>query len=302
MLRSFFLFLSRQHSMQHWVVRFPITRRMARRFVAGDHLEDGLAAVEAINAMGAKASLDFLGENVRNVDEAREAQQAYFRALDAIAQRRLDSNISLKLTQLGLDVSLELCYRLVRAIAARAHAQGNDVEIDMEASRYTDATLEIVHRLREEFPRVGVAIQAYLYRSERDVRELIQRRVKVRLVKGAYLEPPSIAFPSKRQVNRNFVHLMKILLDSRQYHAIATHDPRIIDQTIAHARERGISPTEFEFQMIYGVRRDLQRRLVQEGWILRVYIPYGTHWYAYFMRRLAERPANVLFLMRHIFR
>ncbi len=302
MLRSFFLYLSRNSQVQDWLVRLPVSRRWVRRFVAGERLEEALRVVEALQRSGAKAALDFLGENVRSVDEARQAQQAYQAALDEIHRRGLDCNISIKLTQMGLDLSPELCLELVRPIVAQAQAYGTDVEFDMESSAYTDATLAIVHRLRDEFERVGVAIQAYLYRSESDVRALIRRGIKVRLVKGAYREPVSIAFPTKRQVNENFVHLMEILLDSGHYHAIATHDARLIARAIDYARRKGLSPKAFEFQMLYGIRRDLQERLVREGWTLRVYVPYGTHWYPYFMRRLAERPANVFFLLRHIAR
>jgi len=302
MLRAFFLYLSRNSQVQDWVVRLPVSRRWVRRFVAGERLEEALRVVEALQKSGAKAALDFLGENVRSAEEARQAQQAYQAALDEIHRRGLDCNISIKLTQMGLDLSPDLCFQLVRPIVAQAQAYGTDVEFDMESSAYTDATLRIVHRLRDEFERVGVAIQAYLYRSEQDVWALIRRGIKVRLVKGAYREPPDIAFPTKRQVDANFVHLMEILLDSGHYHAIATHDARLIARAIDYARRKGLSPRAFEFQMLYGIRRDLQERLVREGWTLRVYVPYGTHWYPYFMRRLAERPANVLFLLRHIAR
>jgi proline dehydrogenase len=302
MLRSFFLYLSRSPQVQDWVVRLPVSRRWVRRFVAGERLEEALRAVQVLQESGAKAVLDFLGENVRSPEVARQAQQAYQEALDAIHRQGLDCSISIKLTQMGLDLSPELCLELVRPIVAQAHRYATDVEFDMESSAYTDATLAIVHRLREEFDRVGVAIQAYLYRSEQDVRGLIQRGIKVRLVKGAYREPSGIAFPTKRQVDENFIHLMEILLDSGQYHAIATHDARLIARTIDYARRKGLSPRAFEFQMLYGIRQDLQARLIHEGWTLRVYVPYGTHWYPYFMRRLAERPANVWFLLRHLVR
>ncbi|MCS7312495.1 MAG: proline dehydrogenase family protein [Acidobacteria bacterium] len=288
--------------MQDWVVRLPVSRQWVRRFVAGERLEEALRVVATLQRSGAKAALDFLGENVHSAEEARQAQQAYRVALDEIYRLGLDCNISVKLTQMGLALSPELCLELVRPVVAQAQAYGTDVEVDMESSAYTDATLAIVHRLRDEFERVGVAIQAYLYRSESDVWALIQRGIKVRLVKGAYREPPRVAFPTKRQVNENFVHLMEILFDSGQYHAIATHDARLIARALDDARRRGLSPRAFEFQMLYGIRRDLQERLVREGWTLRVYVPYGTHWYPYFMRRLAERPANVLFLLRHIAR
>ncbi len=301
MMRALFLYLSQQPAWQQRLVGFRPTRRLVRRFIAGETLEEAIAAIRQLQQAGAKASLDMLGENVRSEQEARVAQQAYVQSLQMIHAYGLDSNISIKPTHLGLDIDRALCYDLVESLVERAHALHNMVEIDMESSAYTDATLDLVHRLRDRFERVGVAIQAYLYRSERDVRRLIERGIKVRLVKGAYKEPPSVAFPRKKEVDRNYVHLMKILLDSGQYHAIATHDARIIEEAMAYTRAIGRDPRSFEFQMLYGVRRDLQQRLIREGWILRIYVPYGTHWYPYFMRRLAERPANVLFVLRHLF-
>jgi proline dehydrogenase len=303
MLRTFFLYLSRVPHMQDRVVRFAPTRRAVRRFIAGESLAEALTAVADLNRRGGRASLNFLGENVRTPEEARVAQAEYFRQVDEIHHRGLDSNISVKLTQLGLDLSTELCFELTREVVERAQHHGRDVEIDMEGSDYTDRTLEIVHRLRDEFDGVGVAIQAYLYRSEKDLRSLIARGIKVRLVKGAYREPPDRAFPRKRQVDENYRRLLDILLAEAPRFAIATHDVRMIQHAIAYIRDHGIAPPRtFEFQMIYGVRRDLQARLLEEGWPLRVYVPYGTHWYPYFMRRLAERPANVGFILRHLFR
>jgi len=303
MLRAFFLYLSRVPRMQDRIVRFAPTRRAARRFIAGESLAEALTAVADLNRMGGKASLNFLGENVHTPDEARAAQSEYFRQVEEIHRRGLDSNISVKLTQLGLDLSTDLCFELTRAIVERAQGTGRDVEIDMEGSDYTDRTLEIVHRLRDEFEGVGVAIQAYLYRSEKDLRSLIARGIKVRLVKGAYREPSDRAFPRKRQVDENYRRLMGILLAEAPRFAIATHDIRMIRHAVEYVRTHGIAPPRaFEFQMIYGIRRDLQQKLLQEGWPLRVYVPYGTHWYPYFMRRLAERPANVGFILRHLFR
>ncbi|GBC85501.1 Proline dehydrogenase 1 [bacterium HR11] len=303
MLRAFFLYLSRVPRMQDRIVRFAPTRRAARRFIAGESLTEALTAIVELNRRGSKASLNFLGENVHTPDEARAAQSEYFRQVEEIHRRDLDSNISVKLTQLGLDLSTDLCFELVRAIVERAQGYGRDVEIDMEGSDYTDRTLEVVHRLRDEFEGVGVAIQAYLYRSERDLRALISRGIKVRLVKGAYREPPDRAFPRKRQVDENYRRLMDILLAEAPRFAIATHDIRMIRHAVEYVRAHGITPPRtFEFQMIYGIRRDLQQKLLEEGWPLRVYVPYGTHWYPYFMRRLAERPANVGFILRHLFR
>ncbi len=303
MLRAFFLYLSRAPHMQDRILRFAPTRRAARRFVAGESLAEALTVVADLNRRGGKASLNFLGENVHTPDEARAAQSEYFRQVEEVHRRGLDSNISVKLTQLGLDLSTDLCFELTRAIVERAQGHGRDVEIDMEGSDYTDRTLEIVHRLRDEFEGVGVAIQAYLYRSEKDLRSLIARGIKVRLVKGAYREPSDRAFPRKRQVDENYRRLMDVLLAEAPRFAIATHDVRMIRHAVEYVRSYGIAPPRtFEFQMIYGVRRDLQRRLLEDGWPLRVYVPYGTHWYPYFMRRLAERPANVGFILRHLFR
>lgn len=303
MLRAFFLYLSRVPRMQDRIVRLAPTRRAVRRFIAGESLTEALAAIVELNRRGSKASLNFLGENVHTPDEARAAQSEYFRQVEEIHRRDLDSNISVKLTQLGLDLSTDLCFELVRAIVERAQGYDRDVEIDMEGSDYTDRTLEIVHRLRDEFEGVGVAIQAYLYRSEKDLRSLIARGIKVRLVKGAYREPSDRAFPRKRQVDENYRRLMDILLAEASRFAIATHDIRMIRHAVESIRAHGITqPRTFEFQMIYGIRRDLQQKLLEEGWPLRVYVPYGTHWYPYFMRRLAERPANVGFILRHLFR
>ena len=222
--------------------------------------------------------------------------------LDAIHAEKADCNISIKLTQLGLDLDREFCYQNLREIAARAASQGNFVRVDMEGSRYTQPTLDLVFRARKEFENVGAVIQAYLYRSEQDVRRLLEARTRIRLCKGAYLEPESIAFKEKRDTDANFVKLMKLLLDSGIYHGIATHDLAMIGATKRYARERNIDPNQFEFQMLYGVRREVQQRLSRQGYNVRIYIPYGRWWYPYFMRRLAERPANLLFILKTLFR
>jgi proline dehydrogenase len=248
------------------------------------------------------ASLDHLGENVTSREQALRAQQTYLQTLERIWQEGLNSNISLKLTQLGLDWDAEFCAQLLESIVRRAEELDNFVRIDMESSAYTARTLELCKRMRAKSTAVGAVIQSYLYRSEQDVRELIAIGCRIRLCKGAYNEPPEVAFPRKADVDANFVRLMKLLLSSGIYHAIATHDPRMISATKEFVREKGIPADQFEFQMLYGIRPDLQRQLVQEGYRLRIYIPFGRDWFPYFMRRLAERPANVLFLFRNLFR
>ena len=308
MLRHFFLTLSQSRPLEHTATRVGLVRRMTRRFVAGETRAEALQVVERLNADGLAVALDYLGESVADRDEALAHAQEYHHVLDAINARRLDSDISIKLTGMGLDLDEAFCYQNVRRLVEHAARLGNVVEIDMEASPYVDPTLRIYKRLvaEEGFRNVLVAIQAYLYRSERDVRELIEVGGRVRLVKGAYAEPPSVAFPSKRDVDANYVRLMRLMLspEARQkgfFAAIATHDEAMIQATLDYVREQGIQPHEFEFQMIYGIRRRRQRELAAEGYAMRVYVPYGTHWYPYFMRRLAERPANVIFLLRYLF-
>jgi proline dehydrogenase len=250
-------------------------------------------------------SVDNLGENVTNLDEARESAHLYHDMLDAIDARKLNANVSLKLTHMGLDVDEAVSRRIAADVVAHAARIGNFVRIDMEGSPYTQKTLDIVrelHRLPNHAGRVGAVIQAYLHRSERDVEELCAERIRIRLCKGAYKEPPEIAFQAKSDVDANFVKLMKILLKSGTYHGIATHDPKMIEATIAFARAEKIPASAFEFQMLYGVRRDLQEQLVKDGWGMRVYIPFGTEWYPYLMRRLAERPANAIFILKNLFR
>lgn len=302
MLRALLLRLSDSPSLASWVTRNRVTRRMSRRFVAGESLEEACLAVRACNRAGMSASLDHLGENVTSREQALRAQQTYLQTLERIWQEGLNSNISLKLTQLGLDWDAEFCAQLLESIVRRAEELDNFVRIDMESSAYTARTLELCKRMRAKSTAVGAVIQSYLYRSEQDVRELIAIGCRIRLCKGAYNEPPEVAFPRKADVDANFVRLMKLLLSSGIYHAIATHDPRMISATKEFVREKGIPADQFEFQMLYGIRPDLQRQLVQEGYRLRIYIPFGRDWFPYFMRRLAERPANVLFLFRNLFR
>jgi proline dehydrogenase len=279
-----------------------IARRLAARFVAGDTLADALEAGCRINREGISLTLDHLGENVTSLEEAEASRDVYLRALDELSNHGIEGNVSLKLTQFGIDVSEQACRANVEQVVRRANELGNFVRVDMESSEYTERTLQLVTDLHAQYGAVGTVIQAYLYRSEKDVEMLCRRGIRVRLSKGAYLEPPEVAFQAKADVDRNFVHLMRILLAAGTYPAIATHDEKIIDEAKSFVRARKIARDSFEFQMLYGIRRDLQRRLVSEGYRLRLYVPFGKAWYPYFMRRLAERPANVVFLARNFFR
>ena len=302
MLRALLLQLAKSSRLRRWITSHDITRRMARRFVPGEELSPAILAARACNKAGMTASLDHLGENVVTREDAVRALASYTEALDRIAADRVDANVSLKLTHLGLDPDPEFCADQLRILTRRAEELGNFVRVDMEGSAYTDQTLRMVKQARAETAAVGTVIQAYLYRSEDDIRELLGIGCRIRLVKGAYKEPSRIAFQRKKDVDANFIKLMKILLPSGIYHGIATHDPKMIAATIRCAAEKKVSKDEFEFQMLYGVRTDLQRRLVREGFRVRIYIPYGRDWFPYFMRRLAERPANVGFLVRNFFR
>jgi proline dehydrogenase len=279
---------------------------MSARFVAGMDIEDVLRAAASVNAQGMAATLDSLGENVHTPEEARNAADIYHRLLDAIQQRSLNANVSVKLTQMGLDLDPDLTSAIVSALVQHAVTAGNNfVRVDMEGTNHTDVTLDLVrtlHAREGNRGRVGIVIQAYLYRSEADIAQLLEEGIRIRLCKGAYKEPPNLAFPAKADVDANFVKLMKTLLRSGIFHGIATHDEAMIAATRQFVREERIDPGSFEFQMLYGVRRDLQRALVKEGFGVRVYIPFGAEWYPYFMRRLAERPANVLFLARNLVR
>jgi proline dehydrogenase len=301
-MRTFFLFLSRQKQLRKWMETSRWARRLSARFVAGENLPEALATCRRINAEGIAVTLDHLGENVTSLDEAAASRDAYMRALTEIDNLKIDGNVSLKLTQFGMDLSLDGCTANVETLVRQAAALGTFVRVDMEASEYVDRTLGIVTSLHERYKATGTVIQAYLYRSRKDVEMLCARGVRVRLCKGAYLEPPSAAFQSKADVDRNFVELMNLLLETGVYPAIATHDEKIVEQTKRFVESRQISRDSFEFQMLYGIRRDIQKRLVSEGYRLRLYVPYGQAWYPYFMRRLAERPANVFFLLRNLLR
>jgi len=304
-LRASFIALSESRFLRHAAERSSLGRRVSGRFVAGTAVEDAVRATQETNALGMSVSVDNLGENVTNVAEARLSAELYHDLLDRIKERGLDANISLKLTHMGFDVSQTLASDLVWSLVRHARENGNFVRVDMEGSAYTERTLDLVekiHGLEGNGPPVGAVIQAYLRRSQSDVENLIAKGIPIRLCKGAYKEPPDIAFPKKSDVDSNYAKLMKILLKSGLYHGIATHDERIIESTLAFARKEWVRTSAFEFQMLYGVRRDLQRELVKQGWRVRVYIPFGTEWYPYLMRRLAERPANALFVVKNLLR
>jgi len=302
MLRSILLKLSENARFAHWVTSNPTTHRMARRFVAGETLDEAIAVARRCNYAGMLASLDYLGENVATIADAQRARDSYLEIFERIAQEKLHANVSCKLTQLGLEINTDFCQGLVVSLTERAVGFDNFLRVDMEGSLYTQRTIDLVKRARGRNPAVGAVIQAYLYRSEGDVKDLLSYGCRIRLCKGAYKEPPEIAYPHKRDVDANFLHLMQMLLPSGFYHAIATHDPRMIAETIRFAAAQRISKDDFEFQMLYGVRTDLQRRLVRDGYRLRVYIPFGKDWFPYVMRRLAERPANLAFFARNFLR
>ena len=307
MLRALFISLSENRSLRGMAERSAIGRRLSSRFVAGTQVDDALRVTQKVNQSGLSVSVDNLGENVTNADEARASAQLYHQMLDEIARRQLNANVSLKLTHMGLDVDENLARGLVTGLVAKAAAMNprNFVRVDMEGSPYTRRTLDFVHELHRmpgNAGAVGAVIQSYMRSAEKDVAGLLADRIRIRLCKGAYKEPEEIAFQKKSEVDASYVRLMKILMKSGVYHGLATHDEAIITQAKAFATKENIQRDAFEFQMLYGIRRDLQRRLVREGWRMRVYIPFGTEWYPYFMRRLAERPANVFFIARNLLR
>jgi proline dehydrogenase len=305
MFRTIFIALSENRMIRRIAERSALGRKVSSRFVAGMSVAEALDATARTNALGMSVSIDNLGENVTNVAEAKESAALYHELIDDITERKLNANASLKLTHMGLDVDPALARSITSDLVAHAVRAGNFIRIDMEGSPYTQLTLDVVRELHAQpghAGQVGAVIQAYLHRSERDVQELCASGIRIRLCKGAYKEKPEIAFQEKADVDANFVKLMKIMLKSGIYHGIATHDPNMIDATIAFARAENIAPSAFEFQMLYGVRRDLQEQLVRDGWGMRVYIPFGTEWYPYLMRRLAERPANLLFILKNLFR
>jgi len=305
LLRAAFISLSESKSLRNMAESTWIGQRLSRRFVAGTTIEDALAATQATNKLGLSVSVDNLGENVTNADEARHSAQLYHQMLDAMQAQELNANVSLKLTHMGLDVDEAMAYEIASGVVQHAARIDNFVRIDMEGSPYTQRTLDFVHRLHrqpENAGHVGAVIQSYLFRSEKDVEALLAEHIRIRLCKGAYKESPEISFEKKADTDANYVKLMKMLLKSGVYHGIATHDENMIRATIEFAQKEKIAPSAFEFQMLYGVRRDLQQKLIKEGWRCRVYIPFGTEWYPYLMRRLAERPANAIFILKNLFR
>ena len=296
MMRSIFIYLSQHPGLRRWMEHSPLARPLTRRFIAGNTLAEALSVCEKMNAEGILTTLDHLGESVTEVAEANQSRDHCLQALQQIADRKLKSTVSIKLTQMGLDIDQGLCLANARKLVELAKQTGSRVEFDMESSAYVDRTLAIVEQLHEEFGCVRAVIQAYLFRSLADIENLNARLLPVRICKGAYAEPSSVAYADKTDVDENYLKLARILLDNGAYPAIATHDERMV------AAGQGFPKDCFEYQMLYGVRRDLQRKLIRQGYRLRIYVPYGEAWYPYFMRRLAERPANVLFLLRNFFK
>jgi proline dehydrogenase len=304
MLRSAFLYLAGQQQIFKFVRNNRLAKSFAGRFVAGETLDTALAAVARLNARGITASLDLLGESVHNEAEAQRAGEAYIAMLDRIHERKADANVSVKLTAMGLDISEDLCVVIVHTILQRARDYGSFVRIDMESSEYTQRTLDLFEqRLYPAYPQnVGIVLQSYLFRTFADVERAILLKARVRLCKGAYKEPETVAYPDKKDVDANYIRCMHELMLNGNYPGIATHDEAIIREAKRFAKANDIAPNRYEFQMLYGVRRDLQDQLVREGYRLRVYVPFGTQWYPYLMRRLAERPANVAFLTGSVFK
>lgn len=297
-LRILFVWLSHQHWMARLAMGLPLVRNLARRFVPGTTLDEAIPVVRALNARGAMATLDVLGESVTDRETADRAAASYVTALDRIAAEKLDANVSLKLTQMGLDLGVDTCLEVLRPVVEAGSRHGIFVRVDMESSAYTDRTLEIVRRLRADGCDVGAVLQSYLHRSRADAAALAAEGCRVRVCKGAYAEPESIAYHDRAEINRSFVDCMVTLLEADVYPAAATHDPEMVAAVQAAAAERGIGKDRYEFQLLYGIGRDIQQQVLAEGHRLRVYVPYGGQWWAYYMRRLAERPANVMFFLR----
>lgn len=302
LMRSVLLFLARHQALRRWMENSTAAGRLTSRFIAGQSLDAALSVCRALNAEQLTATLDRLGENVTSIEEAADSRDAYLEALERIAAASPRTTISIKLTQFGMDLSEHTCRANVAALAEKARHLGTRVELDMESHEYVDRTLCLAVDLEHRFGCVRAVVQAYLYRSQKDAEKLCDARVPVRLCKGAYLEPHTVAYPRKRDVDASYLWLMRLLLDRGVDPAFATHDEKIIRAIVRYARDRGVPNERFEFQMLYGIRRDLQRDLARRGHRVRLYVPYGTAWYPYFMRRLAERPANILFLIRNLLR
>ncbi len=301
MLRALLLYLSERKTPQRLLTSLPGARKLPQRFVAGDTLEGALAAIRRLNADGFEVTLDHLGESVTNPAEAEATCRGYLDVMDRLQSERVRANVSVKLTALGLALDEALALKNVRALVERACQLQAFVRIDMEGSPFTESTLRVFRLADAPRDRLGIVIQSYLRRSAQDVDELLARGARIRLVKGAYKEPAQIAFPEKTDVDANFAQLAERMLASGIYHAFGTHDRAMVAAILDFARASKIGPDRFEFQMLYGVGRRLQRELLQQGYRVRIYVPYGREWYPYFMRRLAERPANVLFLLRNLF-
>ena len=305
LLRTAFIGLSESQELRHLAESSSLARKVSRRFVAGMTLGEALDVCGSLNRQGISVTLDALGENVSDTEHAHASGTIYHSMLDHIAERQLDANVSLKLTQMGMDVPGDVAENIVLKLGQHAKRLNNFVRVDMEGSSYTQATIDMVQRLHKDQSvgdSIGIVVQAYLYRTEKDIADLLASNIRMRLCKGAYSEPAALAFPAKNDVDNNYVHLMKSLMKSGVFHGFATHDESIIDQAKRFCVQEKIDRSTFEFQMLYGIRRDLQRSLIKDGYRVRVYVPFGGEWYPYFMRRLAERPANALFLARNIFK
>lgn len=301
-MRALLLFLAHRDGFKNFILRFRFFRSAVWRFVAGETLDDAIRVARECNRLGIRGTLDLLGENTLSREDALNSAREVIEDLDRLRAEGVDCNMSVKLTQLGLSLDTDFCRANLESIVRHAAECGSFVRVDMEDSGFTQRTLDIVSGVHRVAQNVGTVVQAYLYRTEQDVTRLVTEGTGIRLCKGAYLEPESVAFKRKRDTDANFLKLAQRLLESGQYHAMATHDEAIIGKIKAFARSKAIPNGRFEFQMLYGVRRDLQQKLVREGYNVRVYIPYGKRWYPYFMRRLAERPANVLFILRNFFK
>ena len=300
--RSALIYLSEREGLKDFATRFRLFQKLTTRFVAGESIDEAVAAIRRINAEGGTASFDHLNESVTSRGETDAEVREYLSILEQIDQTGIRSNVSIKLTQFGLQIDPELAYQNARKVVEDAARRGNFVRVDMEGSDVTQKTIDIFKRLRAEFglDDVGIVLQSYLYRTLEDAQELLKIPARIRICKGAYSEPPEVAYVAKKDTDENYIRVMKLLLSSGVYHGIATHDPRMIAATVEHAQKQGIRKDKFEFQMLYGIRRDLQAQLARDGYNLRVYVPYGKHWYPYFMRRLAERPANIWFILRNL--
>lgn len=300
--RNALLWLSQREGLKDYATRFGLFKKLTTRFVAGDTIDEVIPFIRQLNAENCTASFDHLNESVGSAAEAEQEVTEYLNILAKIDEQHIRSNVSIKLTQFGLGIDPELAYRNARRVVEDANLRGNFVRVDMEGSDVTQVTIDIFKRLRAEFGLndVGIVLQSYLYRTYADAQELVKLPARIRICKGAYNEPPEVAFPEKKDVDANYVKVMQLLLGSGIYHGVATHDPKMIDATIDFAKREGIGKENYEFQMLYGVRRDLQRQLARDGFNVRIYVPYGKHWYPYFMRRLAERPANVWFVLKNL--